>query len=164
MTESAGLASMSEIPLVIVEGQRPGPSTGLPTKTEQGDLQFVLHAAPGDAPRVVLAPGDIDECYTETKRAFYLAEKYQLPVIVLLDKYQAESFKTFDLEKEELSLPLDFSQRWGIKERVEEKELLRGMFPRYAGQNSFQRTLPGTKQGMNFGRHSEGTFLEAALF
>jgi len=148
MTESLGLASMAEIPLVIIEGQRPGPSTGLPTKTEQGDLQFVLHAAPGDAPRVVLAPGDIDECYTETKRAFYLAEKYQLPVIVLLDKYQAESFKTFDLEKEELSLPLDFSQRWGIKERVEEKELLRGMFPRYAGQNSFQRTLPGTKQGM----------------
>ncbi len=149
MTESLGLASMAEIPLVIIEGQRPGPSTGLPTKTEQGDLQFVLHAAPGDAPRVVLAPGDIDECYTETKRAFYLAEKYQLPVIVLLDKYQAESFKTFDLEKEELSLPLDFSQRWGIKNKVEEKELLRGMFPRYAGQTSFQRTLPGTKQGMH---------------
>ncbi len=148
MTESLGLASMAEIPLVIIEGQRPGPSTGLPTKTEQGDLQFVLHAAPGDAPRVVLAPGDIDECYTETKRAFYLAEKYQLPVIVLLDKYQAESFKTFDLEKEELSLPLDFSRHWGITDKVNEKELLRGMYPRYAGQTSFQRTLPGTKQGM----------------
>lgn len=70
MVEGLSLAGMAGVPLVLIEGQRPGPATGLPTKTEQGDLKFVLNAGHGDFPKVVVAPGDVEECYTETKRAF----------------------------------------------------------------------------------------------
>lgn len=86
MTEGLGLAAMTETPLVVVEGMRPGPATGLPTWSGQGDLQFILHAHQGDFPRIVLAAGDVKEAYEMTLRAFYLAEKYQTPVILLIDK------------------------------------------------------------------------------
>jgi 2-oxoglutarate ferredoxin oxidoreductase subunit alpha len=82
---------MTETPVVIMVGQRPGPSTGLPTYTGQGDLRFVIHASQGEFPRVVIAPGDLEECFYETMRAFNWAEKYQLPVILLTDKYVLES-------------------------------------------------------------------------
>jgi len=94
MAEGLGLAGMSETPIVVVNSQRPGPSTGLPTRTEQGDLQFMLHASQGEFPRIVIAPGDLNECFYETFRAFNLAEKYQLPVIILVDKYLSESIAT----------------------------------------------------------------------
>ncbi len=96
MVESLGLAAMTETPLVMIDAQRPGPATGLPTWTEQGDLRFVMHAAPGDFPRVVLAPGDPAECFQLMPLAFNLADQYQLPVIVLTDKYLAESWYTTD--------------------------------------------------------------------
>lgn len=147
MVESVGLAGMAEVPVVIIMGQRPGPSTGVPTKTEQGDLKFVLSAGTGDFPKIVIAPGDIEECYTETKRAFYLAEKYQLPVIVLIDKHLAESFKTIDLESEKKNLKIDFSKRFGITESVKDTEMKNGLFARYADKK-YQRTLPGTVNGM----------------
>ncbi len=146
MVESLGLAGMAEIPLVIIEGQRPGPATGLPTKTEQGDLLFVLNAAPGDFPKVVIAPRNAEECYTETKRAFYLAEKYQLPVIVLVDKHLAESFQSLDLEKEEKEFQFDYSKRINILTEVKKYDLNPdGLFKRY--DHSF-RTIPGTKNGI----------------
>lgn len=150
MVESLGLAGMAEVPLVIIEGQRPGPSTGLPTKQEQGDLKFVMKSGTGDFPLVVIAPGDIEECYTETKRGFYLAEKYQLPVIVLVDKHLTESFKTLSLEKEEQKLKIDFSQRWGIVEKISPADLNKeGLFKRYGFTlDGYQRTLPGTPQGI----------------
>ncbi len=91
MTEAYGLAGMTETPLVIIEGQRPGPSTGLPTWTGQGDLRFVLHASQDDFPRIVLAPGDVEECFWLTLEAFNLAEIYQTPVVILVDKYLCES-------------------------------------------------------------------------
>lgn len=91
MTEALGLAGMTETPLVIVEGMRGGPSTGLPTWTEQGDLLFVRHASQGDFPRVVVAPGDMEECFAIIGQAFNLAEGYQLPVIILIDKFLADS-------------------------------------------------------------------------
>lgn len=94
MTESLGLASITETPLVIVEVQRPGPATGLPTWTEQGDLQFMLHAAQGDFPRIIMAPGDASEAYTMGAQALNLAEIYQLPVIILSDKLIAEGNST----------------------------------------------------------------------
>ena len=94
MSEALGLAAMTETPIVVVVCQRPGPSTGLPTRTEQGDLQFVLHASQGDFPRFVIAPGDVEECFFRTIEAFNLAEKYQCPAILLLDKYLSESHKT----------------------------------------------------------------------
>ncbi len=91
MSEGLGMTGMTETPVVVVVGQRPGPSTGLPTYSAQGDLRFVIHASQGEFPRVVVAPGDIEECFYETVRAFNWAEKYQLPVILLTDKYVGES-------------------------------------------------------------------------
>lgn len=95
MTEAYGEAGMTETPVVIIEGQRPGPSTGLPTRTEQGDLKFVLSASQGDFPRIVVAPGDAEETFYLTAEAFNLAEKFQCPVVVLMDKYLCESQRTF---------------------------------------------------------------------
>src|SRR5271157_2107206 len=92
MVEGLGLAGATENPLVVVEGQRPGPSTGLATRTAQGDLQFCLHASQGDFFRVVLAPGDPEECFYETFRAFNLDDALQTPVLVLTDKHLATSF------------------------------------------------------------------------
>ena len=91
MSEAYGLAGLTETPLVIIEGMRGGPATGLPTWTEQGDLRFVLHAHQGDFPRIVLAAGDVEEAYYMTMKAFNIAEKYQTPVILLVDKQICES-------------------------------------------------------------------------
>jgi len=92
MVEGLGLAGATENPLVVVDGQRPGPSTGLATRTAQGDLRFCLHASQGDFFRVVLAPGDPEECFFETFRAFNLADALQTPVLVLTDKHLATTF------------------------------------------------------------------------
>ena len=86
MAEGLGLAAMTETPVVVIEGMRPGPATGLPTWTGQGDLQFILHAHQGEFPRIVLAAGDIKEAFEMTRGAFNLSEKYQTPVIVIVDK------------------------------------------------------------------------------
>lgn len=93
MTEGVGLSAMTEIPLVVVEGSRGGPSSGMPTWTEQGDLRQVLNASQGDFPKIVLAPGDVNEMFYLTAGAFNLADKYQTVVYVLTDKYLAESYK-----------------------------------------------------------------------
>ena len=99
MVEGLGLAAQTEVPLVIIEGMRPGPATGFPTWTGQGDLRFVMHAAQDDFPRIVVAPGDFLEAFTYTMQAFNLAEKYQLLVIVLTDKYLNEGHGTVATEK-----------------------------------------------------------------
>ncbi len=98
MVEALGLAGMSEVPLVVFEAQRGGPSTGLPTRTEQSDLLFVLNASQGEFPRLVLAPGTIEECFECGWRAFNLAEQYQTPVIVLSDQLLASSLRTVEVE------------------------------------------------------------------
>ncbi|MFQ6093250.1 MAG: 2-oxoacid:acceptor oxidoreductase subunit alpha [bacterium] len=98
MVEGLGLAAMTETPVVILEAQRPGPSTGFATRTEQGDLQFILHASQGEFPRIVLAPGTVEQCFQAGARAFNLAEKYQCPVIILSDNYLANSLRTIDRE------------------------------------------------------------------
>jgi len=85
MTELITHGVMSETPAVIIDAQRAGPSTGLPTKTEQSDLQAAVFGGPGDSPRIVIAPTDVAECFHYTAKAFQLAEKYQTPVIVLTD-------------------------------------------------------------------------------
>lgn len=94
MTEALGFAALGEVPLVIVEAQRGGPSTGLPTRTAQADLNFVAYASQGEFPRIIVAPGDIEECFVETFRLFNLVEKYQVPGIILTDKYLADSTVT----------------------------------------------------------------------
>jgi 2-oxoglutarate ferredoxin oxidoreductase subunit alpha len=97
MVEALGLAGMCEVPLVVVEGQRGGPSTGLPTRTEQGDLLFVLNASQGEFARLLLAPGTIEEYFLCGWRAFNLAEKYQTPVLVLADELLASSVRTIEV-------------------------------------------------------------------
>ncbi len=97
MTEGLSLAGMSEIPVTIVMGQRPGPSTGMPTYTAQGDLHFVLNAGQGEFPRLVVAPGDLEEAYTWSATALMLSWKYQVPAIVLTDKTLAEGACSFDI-------------------------------------------------------------------
>jgi 2-oxoglutarate ferredoxin oxidoreductase subunit alpha len=86
MTELIGFASMSELPAVIVDAQRSGPSTGMPTKMEQSDLSFVLSASHGDTPRIVLAPANVADCYELMVQAFNMADRYQMPVIFLTDQ------------------------------------------------------------------------------
>ncbi len=96
MVEALSLAGMTETPAVIVLAQRPGPSTGLATRTEQADLKFALSAGHGEFPRIVLAPGSIEECFEAGWRAFNLAEQFQLPVIVLTEHFLATSTRTLD--------------------------------------------------------------------
>lgn len=107
MVEALGFAGMSETPVVIYEAQRPGPSTGLPTRHEQSDLLFMLFASQGEFPRIVLTPGTVEESFEAGYRAFNLAEKYQTPVIVLSDHFLATSSRTveadaLDLDKVEI--------------------------------------------------------------
>ena len=105
MVEAFGLAGISETPLVVVEAQRPGPATGLPTRTEQADLLFVLHASQDEFPRFILAPGTAQEAFYQTIKAFDLAEKYQVPVVLLTDQFLADSYyteKKFDISKVEV--------------------------------------------------------------
>lgn len=94
MAEGTGWAGMNEVPVVIVNYQRGGPSTGLPTRHEQGDLKFAVSAGHGEFPRIVLAVGDIEEALYITADAFNLAEIYQVPVIVMEDKLLANSLTT----------------------------------------------------------------------
>lgn len=94
MSEGMGLSGITETPVVIIEGMRGSPATGLPTWTEQGDLRFVLHAHQGDFPRIVLAPGDTQEVFQAVADAFNLADIYQCPVVILLDKYLCESHQS----------------------------------------------------------------------
>ncbi|TLZ99799.1 MAG: 2-oxoacid:acceptor oxidoreductase subunit alpha [Methanobacteriota archaeon] len=94
MMEGIGWASINEVPLVITLYQRAGPSTGMPTRHEQGDLRFALHAGHGESPRIVLASGDFEECIRDGFLSFNLAERYQMPVIHLVDKALANSYAT----------------------------------------------------------------------
>ncbi len=120
MTEGLGQAGIAEIPIVIVECQRPGPATGMPTWTEQGDLQFILNAAQGEFPRFVLAPGDVSECFYLAAKAFNLAEKYQTPVLIILDKHLSESHMTtpyFDLSRISIDRGELLTNNWYKSER-----------------------------------------------
>jgi 2-oxoglutarate ferredoxin oxidoreductase subunit alpha len=92
MVEGLSLAGMIETPVVIHIGQRPGPATGLPTRTEQGDLLFALFAGHGEFPRVIFTPGTLEEAFALTQRAFNIADEYQVPAIVLTDQYFLDSY------------------------------------------------------------------------
>ncbi len=102
MIEGLSLAAMTETPVVIAVGGRPAPATGLPTRTEQGDLLYVTFAGHGEFPRVIFAPGNHEQAFFLTNKAFDLAEKYQIPCIILYDQYFADALWTpppFDLGK-----------------------------------------------------------------
>lgn len=96
MVEALGLAGMTETPIVIVESQRAGPSTGLPTKTEQGDLNMITGGSQGDFPRIVLAPLTVEDAYNAGIEAMNLAERYQCPVIIASDLLLSEHIESVD--------------------------------------------------------------------
>jgi len=101
MVEGISLAAMTETPVVVVVAQRPAPATGLPTRTEQADLEFVLHAGHGEFPRAIFTPGSVEECFHLTRKAFELAERYQGPMFLLTDQFLADSYRAvmpFELE------------------------------------------------------------------
>ncbi|MDD1721122.1 MAG: 2-oxoacid:acceptor oxidoreductase subunit alpha [Euryarchaeota archaeon] len=151
MVEGLGLAGMTENPLVIVEGQRPGPSTALATRTAQGDLRFCMHASQGEFLRVVVAPGDPEECFYQAFNAFNLADALQTPVLLLTDKHLATSYFT--------AAPFDTT---GL--HVDRGMLLThdvpADFKRYVSTPSgvSPRTIPGTPGGIfnsNSDEHDE---------
>ena len=107
MTEAVGMAGMMEVPVVLVEVQRGGPSTGLPTKTEQGDLNQVFGASQGDYPRIIIAPTTIVDCFYTVGEAFNLAERYQCPVIIISDLYLSEHDESVDLEDFNFEFEID---------------------------------------------------------
>ena len=148
MAEGLGWASHTEAPgPVIILYQRAGPSTGLPTRTEQGDLQFVLHAAHGDVPRMAIAPGDANECFYDTFDAFNYSDRFQMPVVVLADKFLASTYRTMPIF-ESKNLKIDRGQI------VNESELTDGpdssTFKRYAFTPTgiSPRTIPGMAGGI----------------
>ncbi len=168
MVEALGMAGMTEVPLVVVEVQRPGPSTGMPTWTDQGDLQFVIHASQGEFPRIVIAPGDQEELFFETFNAFNFAERYQMPVIVLSDKYIAEGMRSYEPFRWQ-DLKVD---RGKLIAEAEAQELFKvdggDWFKRFrfTEDGVSPRTLPGMRGGMFVAatdEHDEtGEIVEAA--
>jgi 2-oxoglutarate ferredoxin oxidoreductase subunit alpha len=108
--EALGFSGIAEIPLVVVDVQRPGPATGLPTRTEQSDLKFVISAAQGEFPRMVIALRSHEDSFYQTIRAFHLAEKYQIPVILLSDQYLGDStavVKPYETGNIDVAVPAD---------------------------------------------------------
>jgi 2-oxoglutarate ferredoxin oxidoreductase subunit alpha len=142
MVEAMGLAGMTETPVVIYNAQRPGPATGLPTRQEQGDLLFMLHASQGEFPRFLLAPGTHEECFVAGWRAFNLAQKYQTPALVLSDHYLAVAVRSLELEA------FDFEAvgiEWGELLTKEELDALEEPYLRFRVTQSgvSPRAVPG---------------------
>ncbi len=140
MTEAIGMAGMIEAPVVVVEVQRGGPSTGIPTKTEQGDLNQVYGASQGEYPRVIIAPTNTADCFETTVEAFNLAEKYQLPVTIITDLLLSEHPETVEPSALRHDVPIDRG------ELVTSWPAENGRFKRYALTQSgiSPRALPGT--------------------
>jgi 2-oxoglutarate ferredoxin oxidoreductase subunit alpha len=141
MTEAIGQAGMIEAPIVIIEVQRGGPSTGVPTKTEQADLNQVFGASQGDYPRAIIAPTTTADCFHTAVEAFNLAEKYQMPVMIISDLLLSEHPETIEADDLSRDVPIERG------ELVTEWSESDGKFKRYAFTKSgvSPRALPGTE-------------------
>lgn len=151
MMEGFSLAGMAEIPIVFVHVQRVGPSTGMPTKTEQGDLNQWVYGAHGDFPRIVLSPGTIEECFEFTIKAFNLAEKYQIPVILLTEQDYGQNFRTvkkFDLSK----VAIDRGKLLSQEELLRTEEFKRYKF---TSDGISPRVVPPMKDGLHMVESNE---------
>ncbi len=139
MVEALSFAGIVEIPVVIVNAQRPGPATGLSTRTEQGDLRFVIHAGHGEFPRMVMALRSPEDAFYQTARAFNLADRYQIPVIILTDLYLDDYTKTIE--------PFDFGRIKIERHILEEKDIKE--YKRYEITESgiSPRLIPGKVAG-----------------
>lgn len=156
MTEAIGMAAITETPLVAIEGMRPGPSTGLPTWTDQGDLRFVMHASQGEFPRVVVLPGDVDESFEVMLKAYNWAEKYQMVVLVVTDKYLGESIFTTEPFKHE-DYKVDRGERVSFDEAMALKqgEYLRYKFTETGVSKRAVPGMPNTIHSVSTDEHKE---------
>lgn len=143
MVEGVGLASMAELPAVILNVQRGGPSTGMPTKTEQSDLNIAIFGSHGDSPRVVLAPSTVEECFYLTVEAFNISEICQLPVIILIDQFLGQ--------RRETVLPFDPAAHKSVLRLIPASEELKG-YNRYRITDS--GVSPMAIPGMEGGEHA----------
>jgi len=141
MTEAVGFAGMAEIPFVVILGQRPGPSSGMPTYSAQSDLNFAIFSGHDDFPKIVLAPGDLGEIIRLTQEAFNLADRFQVPVIILTDKYLSESrFSSPAKLLAKIKVKIDRGKRYNGKEKgyARYKLTTDGISPRaYPGETTF---------------------------
>jgi pyruvate ferredoxin oxidoreductase alpha subunit len=150
MSEPLGLAEMTETPIVLVEAMRAGPSTGLPTKTEQGDLEHVLYTSQGDSCRVVIAPGNLTEAYDQTRELFRLAYDYQLPGILLYDQKlggEMRSVPTGHFDREPAPDPGSVLTEDDLAEAAHDAA---GKYTRYAHEGEdgvVPRSVPGQEGG-----------------
>ncbi len=154
MVEGLGWAGINEVPLVVTLYQRGGPSTGLPTRTEQGDLWFALFHGHGEYPRVVLASGDHEECFYDAIHALNWAEQYQLPVIHLIDKYLANSTSTIPL------VTLNGVKLYRgafVDQEILDREYHDRPFERFADSETgiSPRSVPGQKYGIHWATGDE---------
>ncbi len=152
MTEGLSLAGMIETPLVIHLGQRPGPATGLPTRTEQGDLHHVLYASHGAFPRIILAPGSIAEAFSLSQQAFNLADKFQVPVFILTDQYLMDTY---------YNMPLWDMENLRVEKYFLETEETYRRF-RFTETGLSPRGLPGFGKGIvcvDSDEHDEGGYI-----
>jgi 2-oxoglutarate ferredoxin oxidoreductase subunit alpha len=163
--EGIGWAGMNEVPTVITNYQRGGPSTGLPTRNEQGDLLFALNIGHGDFPRIVIAPGDMEECFEDGFNAFNFAERYQTPTILLVDKALANSTQTIPKFAEK-HLRIDRGEVLGVPETFNPEDPSTGLpkFNRFKVTDSgiSPRALPGTPGRIHFltgDEHTEYGFI-----
>ena len=148
MMESIGLSGMTETPFVIVNTQRGGPSTGLPTKQEQSDLMQMIYGTHGDIPKIVVAPTDAEDAFYLTVEAFNLAEEYQCPVIILSDLQLSlgkQTVKALDYNK------IEIKRGELLQSDIEREEDDKSYFRRYAltGSGISPRPIPGVKGGIH---------------
>ena len=143
MAEMLGMGVIGEVPSVVFVSQRGGPSTGMPTKTEQSDLHMAVYGGHGDAPRIVIAPTNVDGCYRCGGKAFEMAEAYQTPVIVLIDLYLSNRYETVVFPARP-PFEADMNRKPG-------KQAAGAAYKRYAltADHVSPRTVPGDKGGMH---------------
>ena len=143
MTEALGAAAMMEIPVVCINVQRAGPATGVPTKTEQGDLWQVLGAGQGDYPRIIVAPTNIVDCFKLVPKVFNLVDKFQCPGIILSDLLLSEGRSSIDPAELDFKVPIDRGELVGLNGNGRP---VSGGFKRYLVTDSgiSPRALPGT--------------------
>ncbi|MFC1863145.1 2-oxoacid:acceptor oxidoreductase subunit alpha [Thermodesulfobacteriota bacterium] len=163
MAEGLGLAGMTETPIVVIIAQRAGPATGLPTRTEQADLSFVINVSHGEFPRAVFAPGNAEQAFYIMGKAFNIADKYQIPVIVLGDQHLNDSYFTVD--------DLDLGQIQIDRGEILNDEMIQDAenYKRYSlnGSGISPRILPGLTRAVVYAdsdEHTErGHITESAL-
>jgi 2-oxoglutarate ferredoxin oxidoreductase subunit alpha len=164
MTEAVGMAGIMETPVVCVEVQRGGPSTGLPTKTEQADLFQVYGASQGEFPRLIVAPFDIVDAYYSTVEAFNLADKYQMPVLMMSDLLLSEHPETIDADALKHDVKIDrgsIVEKWDVEKN--------GKYKRFAFTESgiSPRAIPGTPDTLYVSasdEHDEESILISDMF